>query len=302
MYKNKIKDNPTITVFTPAYNRAYTLHLCYESMLRQTSKDFEWLIIDDGSGDNTEDLVKSWIKKDNGFKIRYIYKENGGMHTAHNVAYENIYTELNMCIDSDDYLTDDAIEKIIDFWERNKDEKYGGIIALDIHQDGSNVGTLLPNQKCIAYNDYYEFGGIGDKKVIYRTDVITKYPPYPEYEGEKFVGLCYKYLLADQEYPLLILNEPVCVVEYLDDGSTKNILKQFKNNPRGYIFLRKERMKYFKTFKWRFKSCIHYVSSSIMIKNKNFIKESPKKLMTILAIPFGIVLYFYINKKLKQTT
>ena len=294
------EDNVLITVFTPAYNRAYTLHLCYESMLIQTSKNFEWLIVDDGSSDNTRELVNEWMQKDNGFKIRYIYKENGGMHTAHNVAYENIYTELNMCIDSDDYLVDNAIERITEFWNQNKDEKYGGIIALDIHQDGSNVGTFLPNQKSIAYNDFYEYGGIGDKKVIYRTDVITKYPPYPEYEGEKFVGLCYKYLLADQEYPLLILNEPICVVEYLEDGSTRNIFKQFKQNPRGYIFLRKERMKYFKTFKWRFRSCIHYVSESIDIGNRKFISESPKKVMTIAAIPFGILLYFYINYKTRD--
>ena len=299
---SSLKHKPTLTIFTPAYNRAYTLHLCYESMLRQKNKDFEWLIVDDGSTDNTKELVEKWMKTDNGFNIRYIYKENGGMHTAHNTAYENIDTELNMCIDSDDYLTDDAVEKILSFWEYNKDEKYGGIIALDIFQNGEIIGKKLPEQKSIAYNDYYEYGGTGDKKVIYRTDVITKYPPYPEYKGEKFVGLCYKYLLADQEYPLLIMNEPICVVEYLEDGSTRNIMKQFVKNPRGYIFLRKERMKYCKTFKWRFKSCIHYVSSSIMIKDKHFIKESPKKIMTILSIPFGVVLYFYINYKTKEVS
>ena len=293
---------PQITIFTPTYNRAYCLHKCYESMKRQKNKDFIWLIIDDGSTDNTEVLVKQWKQNDNGFEIKYIYKENGGMHTAHNTAYENIDTELNMCIDSDDYLTDDAVEKILSFWGKNKNEKYGGIIALDIFQNGEIIGKKLPEQKSIAYNDYYEYGGKGDKKVIYRTDVITKYPPYPEYKGEKFVGLCYKYLLADQEYPLLIMNEPICVVEYLEDGSTRNIMKQFVKNPRGYIFLRKERMKYCKTFKWRFKSSIHYVSSSIMIKDKHFIKESPKKIMTILSIPFGVVLYFYINYKTKEVS
>ena len=90
---NGKKNNPLITVFTPAYNRAYTLHLCYESLLRQTSKNFKWLIIDDGSTDNTKEIVDSWIKNDNGFEIIYIYKGNGGMHTAHNIAYENIDTE-----------------------------------------------------------------------------------------------------------------------------------------------------------------------------------------------------------------
>lgn len=84
------------------------------------------------------------------------------MHTAHNTAYENIYTELNMCIDSDDYLTDDAVEKILSFWGKNKNEKYGGIIALDIFQNGEIIGKKLPDQKSIAYNDYYEYGGKGD--------------------------------------------------------------------------------------------------------------------------------------------
>lgn len=125
-----LKNKPTITVFTPAYNRAYTLHLCYESLKRQTSKDFKWLIIDDGSTDNTKHLVDSWINENNGFEIKYIYKENGGMHTAHNKAYENIDTELNVCIDSDDYMTDDAIEKIVKFWEKNGEDKYAGIPCL----------------------------------------------------------------------------------------------------------------------------------------------------------------------------
>ena len=133
----------TLTIFTPAYNRAYTLHKCYESLKRQTNKNFKWMIIDDGSTDNTVDLVAKWKEKSD-FEIIYIYKQNGGMHTAHNTAYENIYTELNMCIDSDDYLTDDAIDKILSFWEENKDEKYGGIIALDIFQNGEIIGTKLP--------------------------------------------------------------------------------------------------------------------------------------------------------------
>lgn len=296
----KTDNKPTLTIFTPAYNRAYTLHLCYESLLRQKNKDFEWLIVDDGSTDNTRELVEGWMKNNNEFNIRYVYKENGGMHTAHNTAYENIYTELNMCIDSDDFITDDAVDKIIKFWNENKSDKYGGIIALDIFQNGEIIGTELPNKKEITYHDFYEYGGKGDKKVIYRTDIMKKYPPYPEYKDEKFVGLCYKYLLADQEYPLLIMNEPICVVEYLEDGSTKNIMKQFVKNPKGYIFLRKERMKYCKTFKWKFKSCIHYVSSNIMIGNKHFIKESPKKVMTICAIPFGIGLYYYIMNKTKN--
>ena len=109
---------PQITIFTPTYNRAYCLHKCYESMKRQKNKDFIWLIIDDGSTDNTEVLVKQWKQNDNGFEIKYIYKENGGMHTGYNTAYKHINTELAMNIDSDDYLTDTAIDDILDFWNK----------------------------------------------------------------------------------------------------------------------------------------------------------------------------------------
>ena len=288
---DSIDQKTLITVFTPAYNRAYTLHLCYESMLRQTSKNFKWLIVDDGSTDNTKELVDNWIKKDNGFEIEYIYKENGGMHTAHNAAFENINTELNMCIDSDDYMVDDAIEQIEKMWNKFGEEKYAGIIALDIYQNGKVIGTELPNQKDIKMYDYYSKGGKGDKKLVYRTEIINKYPPYPVFEEEKYVSLGYKWLLIDQDYDLLVMNRPLCVVEYLEDGSSKNMFREYMNNPNGFAFLRKLHMKYDKTKRRKFITCIHYVSSSFILKNKRFIKESPAKLMTIMAIPFGFVLY-----------
>ena len=105
---NKTAD-PILTIFTPAYNRAHTLPRTYESLCRQSCKDFIWLIVDDGSTDNTAELVRDWQSRDCGFEIRYICKENGGMHTAHNMAYANIHTELNTCIDSDDMLADGAV-------------------------------------------------------------------------------------------------------------------------------------------------------------------------------------------------
>lgn len=105
-----------ITVFTPAYNRAHTLPRTYESLKKQGNKNFIWLIVDDGSTDNTKELVDKWISEEKGFTIQYIYKENGGMHTAHNIAYQNITTELNVCIDSDDCLAENAIDKILTFY------------------------------------------------------------------------------------------------------------------------------------------------------------------------------------------
>lgn len=291
----------TLTVFTPAYNRGYTLHRCYESLQRQTSKDFVWLIIDDGSTDNTRELVAGWIEKGD-IPIRYFYQQNQGMHGAHNTAYELIDTELNVCIDSDDYMTDDGVEKIVRFWNEKKDEKYAGIIALDATKEGKVIGTELPKDKTdTTLSGFYSKGGQGDKKLIYRTDVMKKYPPYPVFEGEKHVGLSYKYILADQEYTLLIMNEVVCIVEYMPDGSSLNMIQQYKKNPKGFAEFRKLAMKYAPDFRSKFKHCIHYVSSSIMLRNKRFIKEAPCWFMTIIAIPFGIVLYFYIMNTDKKT-
>lgn len=290
----------TLTVFTPAYNRAYSIHLCYESLLRQTCKDFVWLVVDDGSSDNTAELIKEWQTRDNGFPIKYVYKENGGMHTAHNTAYENIDTELNVCIDSDDYMTDDAVEKIIKTWKEKGSEKYAGIIALDCLKDGKIIGLPLENDREeTTLKGYYARGGKGDKKLIYRTDVMKKYPPYPEFEGEKYVSIAYKYYLADEDYQLIIMNEPVCVVEYMEDGSSTNMYKQYLKNPKGFAFIRKVDMEKADNPKELFRCAIHYVSSSIISKNRHFIKESPKKAATILSIPAGAALTMYIKKKSK---
>ena len=290
----------TLTIFTPAYNRAHTITRTYESLCRQTSKDFEWLVIDDGSTDNTRELVEKWIEE-NKIPIRYIYQQNQGMHGAHNTAYKNIDTELNTCIDSDDYMPDDAVEKICSFWKEHGSDRYAGIIGLDVTENGKVIGTGFPTGlKETTLGDFYLQGGSGDKKLVYRTSVIRQYPEYPLFEGERYVGLAYKYMLIDQNYKLLTLNEPLVVVEYQEDGSSVNMYRQYWNNPKGFAFFRKAEMVTTKSVKRRFMVCIHYVSSSLIAKNKHFIKESPRKLTTLLAIPFGYLLYRHIAYKVKK--
>lgn len=294
---NKVR----LTIFTPAYNRAHTLHRCYESLQRQTCKEFKWLIIDDGSADHTSELVQLWLKEENDFEIQYEYKMNGGMHTAHNRAYELITTELNVCIDSDDYMPDNAVELIMKCWNECGSEKYAGIVGLDATFDGKIIGRGFPKKmKTTTLSGYYAQGGLGDKKLVYRTDLMKKYPPYPVFEGEKYVSLGYKYLLCDQEYELLVLNRILCKVEYQNDGSSKNMLYQYLNNPKGFAFLRKIDMKYNTSLKRQVVTCMHYVSSSILSKNRYFIQESPKKVLTIISIPGGVLLTIYIKWKTKR--
>ncbi len=290
-----------LTVFTPAYNRAHTLPRTYESLCAQDCKDFIWLIIDDGSSDGTKDLVSRWISLDNGFEIRYIYKENGGMHTAHNVAYANIDTELNTCIDSDDALAPGAVRAIRDAWTQVRDQGYAGLIALDSDFDGKLIGKGFPEGMTqTTLTGYYAAGGAGDKKQIYRTDVINAVPEYPVFGDEKYVSLAYKYRLIDQKYQLSVLNRVVCLVDYQPDGSSGTMWKQYLKYPRGFAFWRKVCMQYPESPQRLLIDCIHYCSSSIICGNKDYIKESPRKLLTVLCTPFGWLLTVLIRRKTRE--
>ena len=295
----------TLTVFTPTFNRAYCLGDLYRSLCAQTSQDFLWLVIDDGSTDGTKSLVADWIEEGL-IEIKYHYKENGGMHTGYNTAYALIDTELNMCMDSDDYCTDTAVSVILNHWQKKGSEKYAGIIALDSLKDGSIIGDPFPdNLPETTIGEFYWIHRLkGDKKLIYRTDVVKRYPKYPEFAGEKFVPIFCLPFMVDKDYNMLTLNEVVCVVEYRDDGSTKNIVQSYFNNPKGSNYSRIIRMSYSPSFRDRFRNAVHYVSGSIIAENKRFLADSPKKLLTFFALPFGLLLFIYlkVTVKLKNKT
>ena len=292
-------DNILLTVFTPSFNRAHTLGRTYESLKRQDCKEFIWLIVDDGSSDNTRELAESLIQEESGFDIRYVYKENGGMHSAHNVAYRHIDTLLNICIDSDDELAAGAVRKILGKWDSIQDQEYAGIVALDADMNtGAIIGKGFPDGlQETTLSGYYAAGGKGDKKLIYRTDVINSYPEYPEFEEEKYVSLSYKYLLIDQDYKLAVLNEVICNVEYQPDGSSNSMYKQYLRNPKGFAFWRTVRMKYDTTMVRRIIDCIHYCSSAQIGNIKEYVKASPYPFLTTLCIPAGHILTAYIREK-----
>ena len=292
-----------LTVFTPTFNRKDTLCRTYESLCRQSSKDFLWLIIDDGSTDETGEEVRKWVALAKDFEIRYYYKENGGLHTGYNKAIELADTELMVCIDSDDYMPDNAVELICEVWKREGGNKFAGIIGLDCYLDGKVVGSKLPEMKSLNLNDV-AIGKIdvhGDKKQVVRTDLFKQVAPMPVFPGEKNFNPYYMIQKIGRTYPFLVLNKNLCYVEYQQDGMTSNQWRQYINSPRSFAEIRKQSMQAVGGgFRYYFKQCIHYVSSSIFAKNKHFIKESPKKGLTICAIPFGVMLTGYIKWKAKK--
>ena len=290
-----------VKVLMSTYNGEKYITEQLKSIFLQKEVEVILHIRDDGSTDNTSKLVEQWKNESCGFEIRYIYKENGGMHTAHNIAYENIDTELNMCIDSDDCVAEGAVKKILDKWEKIKNEDYEGIIGLDSDMQGEIIGKDFPKDLVdTTLNAYYANGGSGDKKLVYRTDIINKYPPYPVFEGERYVALGYKYRLIDQEYKLSILNEVLVNVDYQQNGSSATMWKQYVKNPKEFAFWRKVSMQYPESKKRLWVDCTHYVSNSIMAGNRHFIIESPRKGLTIMSIPSGIVLYFVTRYKARK--
>ncbi|WP_288883518.1 glycosyltransferase family 2 protein [Pedobacter panaciterrae] len=289
-----------LTIYTPTFNRAYCLPQLYNSLLRQSKQHFEWLIIDDGSTDGTEELVDTWIKEAP-FKIKYFKQKNEGKMAKVNFAHQIINTELNMCMDSDDYLTDNAVEEIFFTWEEAKNvPKICGMVGLDLLINGKIIGTEFPaNLKKIKFSDFDRLGVKGDKKFIYKTSIISSYPGYPSIDGEKFPAPGYLYRLVDVDYDLWIINKPLCMVEYLEDGLSKNKYNQFKNVPNSFMFYRHERMRLSTSFSDRFKNAIHFVSSGLFAK-KNLFKNNHYPITTFLAVPFGTALNWYIRKTNKK--
>lgn len=291
-----------ITVFTPAYNRADLLPRCYESMQRQTNKEFIWMIIDDGSTDNTKEMVASWIREEKSFKIEYLYKDNGGLHTAYNLAIAHIETPLCVCIDSDDFMPDDAIDKILKFWNQYGSDEYAGIVGLDYSLDGKVIGDPLPKQKSINLIDLligkYPIHN-GDRTNVVRTELYKKVAPMRVFPGEKNFNPHYMHLQISQEYDFLVLNENLRFVEYQSGGMSDSMLKQYRNSPNSFAEIRKLYLGFPNTsFKFKFRHSVHFVSSCILAGNiRRALRESPYRGITALAVPLGCLLTIYIKVK-----
>lgn len=286
-----------ITIFTPTYNRAYTLQRLYESLCNQTCKAFEWLIVDDGSVDATGELIQSFIEEKK-ICIRYYFQSNAGKSMAHNKGVELADRELFVCVDSDDYLTVDAVEKIIQRWEC-VEEGTVGIVAKRKTKDNIDITktTIEDNSYLILREAYRDKYLSGDTILIFDTSVIKKFS-FPAFSDEKFVPEDYLYDKIGCVGNLNLLDEAIYICEYLPDGYTINMNRLIANNPNGYKEFVIQRLELEKSLFIRFLYLIRYEGISFVLGEGFILKRH--FLGCIIAFLPGYVMYFKRFKKTRQ--
>lgn len=285
-----------ITVFTPTYNRAYIIKTLYQSLLCQTFTDFEWLIVDDGSTDNTEQLFKEWMSKDNLFPIRYVKQKNGGKCRAINHALDLAQGELFFTVDSDDYLTEDALEKIVS-WEQQlpRREKYCGVAG--------NLGISINETPNIMFEGGFYEGDLldrykqvdGERAIVLYTDIHRQYR-YPEFEGEKFMTEAVVWnRIARDGYKIRFYNDIIWVYEYKEDGLTKAGNELFKRNPYGYALWLREKSQYTgESFLQKLKLYYSYVCDLADMHSNTVIADSMRiPQLMVVSLKF---IHFILNK------
>lgn len=283
-----------VTICTPTYNRKECLKKAYNSLLNQTAKDFEWLIIDDGSQDHTDKQVEEW-KKENKIEIRYYLKENGGKHTALNIGIQEAKGKYFCILDSDDHLVDNAVEEIIEEFSKLEDGKYAGVGFNKIFDDGKIIGTTFRKEYVDATSlERKKYNIDGDKAEVFYTEIIKKYP-FPVFDKEKFMTEAIVWnRIAHDGYLLRWVNKPLCVCEYRADGlsASGNAGKDME----GYSLFIKELLKYsemgtMEKIKWL------GVYSDIAMRQGWKVKKISAKIETSVV---DIILSVYVYRVIKS--
>lgn len=230
------------TIFTPTYNRANCIDALYNSLVNQTYKNFEWLVVDDGSTDETEQKFKK-IKSDNLIDLTYIKVKNGGKHRAINIGIERASGELFFIVDSDDELTVNSLEIVNKYVKLINDSKIVGVCGLRAQKNYKPIGTTFNGETLDIYNyerSHYKISG--DKAEVYFTKILKNYK-FPEFENEKFLSEAIVWnKIALDGYKLKYFNEIIYLCDYLNDGLTKNLFKNYKNSPQGFLTYVKQQL------------------------------------------------------------
>ncbi len=277
-----------ITILTPTYNRGYILDKAYESLLTQTDKDFEWLIIDDGSTDDTKVKVNEYINE-NKINISYFYKKNGGKHTALNLGVQKAKGNLILILDSDDYLTNNAINMANKYYKKYADNK--NIAGLSFLRTIKNpVYKSKDFEECIAnpIDFKYNNGFMGDMCEVFIKDILLKYP-FPIFENERFLSEAVVWNEIALKYDMVYIPLEIYCTEYLEDGLSRNWLKSVIKCPLGArancITFMNKRFK----LSIRIKNCIMYDIFSIIGKEKILKNNNMKFFSGLFYIPCLII-------------
>ena len=267
---------PFISILTPTYNRGKLLLPLYDSLKNLTFEDFEWLIVDDGSEDDTEQYALSWIAhniQNAEFPIRYIKKSNGGKHTAINRGVREANGELILILDSDDTLPADSLATIAHYYEQCKGYKdCAGVCGLMAHHDGQLIGTGFPKdpmyESALQFR-YAKKGNVtGDLLEVYKTSVMREFP-FPEIENEKFCPESLVWNRIANKYKLFCFNKVIYYRDYLEGGLTSKIVKIRMKSPIASTMTYAEMLAYDISLKWKIRSAINYWRFKYCIKNKS---------------------------------
>lgn len=300
-----MKQKKLVTIFTPTYNRAYTLERLYNSLVNQNDNDFEWIVIDDGSTDNTAEVINN-MKNESKIQITYEKKENEGKHVAINRGLEIANGELFFIVDSDDYLTQDAIQKIRKNYQGIKgDNSFIGIVGLrgkndkevwnwDGKKEGKKdfLGLDFIDATSIEYR--FKYGIKGDRAEVFKTSMLKKYS-FPKFNGENFIleGVVWN-KIAHDGYKFRYFNDIIYITEYLEDGLTKNMKKKLLKNIHGTIYKINQDLKYKEIpLKIRIRNVINYcrygmyakIKVKKLFKDCNFKVFFPIAFITAILIP-----------------
>lgn len=275
-----------LTIFTPTFNRAHLLPRLYKSLCEQICKDFVWLVLDDGSTDDTARIVENW-KSEGIINIQSFRQENQGKHVAHNLGVKKCETDWFVCVDSDDYMLDkNAIGLIVSTLETIHREDLSGVIFPK--QVINHPCYNLPDSGTImSLRDLYDSGFNGETTLVYQTSILKRFL-FPKFEGEKFVTEVVIYDQIDDYYKMLFNNKPVVICEYQSDGLSNNFTSLFRNNPQGWAFRFNQRSKYCKNSKERFVCCAKYACFCMIGKKYSWILRGEHPFSTLLMIPLAI--------------
>jgi len=293
---------PLISILTPTYNRGKLLLPLYESLKNLTFEDFEWLIVDDGSEDDTEQYALSWIAhniQNAEFPIRYIKKSNGGKHTAINRGVREANGELILILDSDDTLPADSLATIAQYYEQCKGYKdCAGVCGLMAHHDGQLIGTGFPKEpmyESALQFRYAEKGNVtGDLLEVYKTSVMREFP-FPEIENEKFCPESLVWNRIANKYKLFCFNKVVYYRDYLEGGLTSKIVRIRMNSPIASTMTYAEMLDYNISLKWKIRSAINYWRFKYCIKNKSLKAPAVKWYWKVFQI-IGLIMHLKDNK------